>query len=140
MREPRWIRLQEAITIQEMQIAETGGRAGIRDKALLESALARPIHHYLYALRERDAIPKLGAIYASALVRNHPFVDGNKRIGLVLAAVFLEKNGFRLEASQVEAYEMFLGLAAGNIKDKTLIAWFVKNCRPLKRSPGGVRE
>ena len=104
--------------------------------SLLESALARPVQHHSYSGTERS-IPHLAAMYASGIVRNHPFVDGNKRVGLVVAATFLEKNEFTLDASQVDAYHAFMNLASGDLEDSDLLAWFEKNSLPAKRRPSG---
>lgn len=135
MTAPKWVSAREAIVIHALQIAEFGGRAGIRDLNMLESALARPINKYLYAAPKKLSIPHLAAVYAMSLLRNHPFVDGNKRVGLVVSAVFLEKNGFSLNASQVNAYHTFMSLADGSLKEGKLVAWYEKNSQPAKRRP-----
>ena len=73
---------------------------------------------------------KLAAAYASGIIRNHPFVDGNKRTALVVAIAFLERNGITFSASQQEAYFMFYDLAAGRISEDDLTVWFEKNSAP----------
>ncbi|MHA1568713.1 MAG: type II toxin-antitoxin system death-on-curing family toxin [Alphaproteobacteria bacterium] len=111
---------------QEM-IAEHGGMAGIRDEGLLESALARP--RRLIAYGDPDVF-ELATAYASGIVRDHPFVDGNKRTGLMAAYMFLRLNGYRLVASEVEAAVAFQDLAAGEIDEAMLAKWIEANAEP----------
>lgn len=117
----RWIKIDRVTAIHDRQIAEHGGQAGVRDIGLLESALARPQNIKVY---EPDAdISRLAAAYAFGIVRNHPFLDGNKRTGYVVMETFLIKNGFRLEATVVEKYITFLSLAEGNLSEEELAEW-----------------
>ncbi len=97
----KWIRQETASAIHEAQIAEHGGSLGIRDVDLLESALARPRNADSYG-DPRPSIPELGALYAISIIRSHPFIDGNKRVGFVLMELFMELNGYRLDASDEE--------------------------------------
>ena len=124
----RWIRPQEALAIHAEQIAEHGGLDGVRDEGLLESASARPEN--LAAYGEPDAC-NLAAAYAFGLARNHPFADGNKRTAFVVSATFLLLNGHDLTAGEIEVVETFLKLAAGDLDDAQLAAWFHANSRPL---------
>lgn len=93
--DPNWITQDVALAIHEAQLAEHGGTAGVRDLGLLDSALTRPMNARAH---ESSNIPEMAALYAIGIVRNHPFVDGNKRVGLVLLETFLEDNGYVLVA------------------------------------------
>lgn len=126
MKEPIWIRREEALAIHAQQLSLFGGPGGIRDPGLLDSALARPKNMWAY-----DEIPpgmgRLAAAYAFGISSNHPFVDGNKRTALVISFVFLEINGLQMIASQEDAYLTFLKLAAGQLSEEELAAWFDRN-------------
>ncbi|MEA2663309.1 MAG: death on curing protein [Candidatus Eremiobacteraeota bacterium] len=117
-----WIRIDTVLAIHEAQIDEHGGGLGVRDLGLLESALARPRNVEAYAERDDD-VPLLAALHAIALVRNHPFVDGNKRVGLVLLDLFLDLNGYELSASDADCAAVMWCLASGATKDDDFIAW-----------------
>lgn len=102
---------------------------GVRDMGLLESALARPKNIWIYA--ESPPTPtQLAAAYAFGISSNHPFVDGNKRSAMMASFVFLEINGFEVTATQEDAYVTILGLAAGEITEDQLTAWFERNTHP----------
>ncbi len=103
-------------------LREHGGAHGIRDEGLLASALARPQH--VFAYREDASVHELAAAYAFGIARNHPFVDGNKRTAFTTAAVFLRLNGYRLSATETEAADTFLALAAGALEEEALAEWF----------------
>jgi death-on-curing protein len=117
----KWLRDDLALAIHEEQLAEHGGREGVRDSGALGSALARPRN--LAAYGEPDA-SSLAAAYAFGVARNHPFVDGNKRTAWVLARLFLKLNGLRLEFNEAEAVLVMLSLAAGEITESELADWF----------------
>ena len=122
----RYIAKAEALALHAASLAEHGGAPGIRDEGLLESALARPQNLAAYG----DApIHVLAASCAYGLARNHPFVDGNKRCAFLVAAVFLELNGWELTASEADAAMTFLKLAAGELKESELASWFERNSR-----------
>jgi len=106
-------------------IAEHGGRAGVRDDGLLSSALARPRNKRVYGAP--SSIFGLAAAYGYAIVRNHPFVDGNKRVAFSAMYVFLEMNGYLLEASEVEVVDVMLRLAAGKLEEMDLADWLRRN-------------
>lgn len=128
-REPKWLSAAAILAIHERLIAEHGGATGLRDERLLESALASPLNHLAYA----DAdIFGLAAADATALTRNHPFHDGNKRVALTAAGVFLEMNGYRLSASELDAAGAARALAAREIDESAFADW-------LRRSSGKVR-
>ncbi|QTR47674.1 type II toxin-antitoxin system death-on-curing family toxin [Thiothrix litoralis] len=129
MTEPRWVLEDVALAVHQMLLAEHGGSPGIRDKSLLDSALARPRQRLTY---EPDStLFELAASYSFGIAKNHPFIDGNKRVALAVGAVFLELNGFELDAPEPEAVIMFEQLAAGNIAEAELADWFEKSCTPI---------
>ena len=136
-REPEWLLESAVVAIQGMLIAEHGGAPGIRDRGLLESALARPRNLYVYATSP-PSLFELAAAYAHGLIRNHGFVDGNKRIALLAALTFLEIHGFSLEAERPETYRMTLQLAAGEIEEAEFGAWLAERCRPASPAAKGV--
>lgn len=127
MSEPIWMDLVDALAIHEKMIAQHGGSSGIRDQGLLESALARPQHRNHY---ESAALPELAASYATGVVLNHPFVDGNKRTGFLLAAAFLEINGWRFTAEEADAVIQTLALATGALAEAGYAAWLTANSNP----------
>jgi death-on-curing protein len=102
-------------------IADHGGVEGLRDTGLLSSALARPKNRRVYG--RSSSIFDLAAVYGTGIVRNHPFIDGNKRVALMVVYAFLEMNGYRLEAPEVEAVGIMLALAAGEVDEKALSGW-----------------
>jgi len=114
MGEPVWIEHELVFAIHDRQLAEHGGAEGLRDETLLESALARPLNHLLYTGAD---IIDLVAKYTVGIVQNHPFVDGNKRTGFVVGVLFLELNGYRFVASEEDAAQAVLELAAGTIDE-----------------------
>jgi death on curing protein len=116
-----WIELPTVIALHERQLAEHGGAAGIRDAGLLASAIDRPIN--LHAYTEPDAC-SLAASYAFGLVKNHGFIDGNKRTGWIVARLFLEANGFAISVTQKEIVNTVIALAAGELPEDELAAWF----------------
>ena len=125
-----WIEQHDLIAIHGQLLAEHGGASGLRDRGLLDSALARPRQHLAYA---QPDIISLAALYTSAIVRNHPFVDGNKRVGFVAGILFLELNGFDFEASEEDSIRAVLDLAAGTIDENILAEWLRENVTQQKR-------
>lgn len=122
MSDPVWVLPEVVVAVHKMLLAEHGGLSGMRDPDLLDSALARPRQRAVY---ETDAsVFELASSNSFGLVRNHPFVDGNKRIAFTIATVFLELNGFTLNAPEPEAVLMFEQLAAGSIDERILSQWF----------------
>ncbi|MCF7984123.1 MAG: type II toxin-antitoxin system death-on-curing family toxin [Thiohalocapsa sp.] len=121
MKEPEWVMPEVVLAVHQMLVAEHGGLPGIRDQALLDSALARPRQKAAY---ESDAsIFELAAGYSDGLARIHPFMDGNKRIALTIAAVFLELNGLTLNAPEADAVIVYQQLAAGELEEEALAEW-----------------
>jgi death on curing protein len=124
---PLWIEERDALAIHDRLIAVHGGAAGLRDRGLLQSALARPRQHHGYA--GNPEIVAMAALYTAGIVRNHPFVDGNKRIGFVVGILFLELHGFDFKASEEGATQAVLGLAAGTLDEAAYAAWLRANVR-----------
>jgi death-on-curing protein len=127
---PAWIPRSAVLAIHGLLVAEHGGPAGIRDEGLLDSALASPQQHHAYG--ETDLFV-LAAALAHAITRNHPFEDGSKRMSLALAGIFLELNGWRLEAPEAEAAAMTLALATRDIERDAFAAWLRAACAPCRR-------
>jgi death-on-curing protein len=126
--DPIWIEKREAIAIHTRQLAEHGGQDGTRDEGLLESALARPRLKFAYS-DPTPSIASLAAAYAFGIARNHPFFDGNKRTAYVVARLFLLLNGHDLTASKDDRYLSMVRMAAGEMTEEQLIAWFEANSR-----------
>ena len=116
-----WVDAEAAREAHADQIAEHGGGEGVRDARLFESAMARP--NNLAAYESPDAAA-LAASYAFGIAKNHPFVDGNKRTAAVVSETFLNLNGFTLEVSDAQLVAAFLALAAGDLTEDALAAWF----------------
>lgn len=119
-----WLLKRTVVAIHSEQLSEHGGLVGLRDEGLLESALARPQNLVAYG---SPSVGQLAAAYAYGIARNHPFIDGNKRTALVTAVTFVLINGERFEGSEVEATEVMLALAAGQLSEEELAVWFEKN-------------
>lgn len=127
----RWIPEAAVRAMHAELIAEHGGVEGLRDPGLLSSALARTKNRRAYG--KSSSIFDLAAVYGTAMVRNHPFIDGNKRVALMVVYAFLEMNGHRLEAAESEAAGIMLALAAGEIDEKVLSDWLEKHSVPFVR-------
>ncbi len=125
MTDPTWIDAQDALALHERLLSIHGGAEGLRDLALLESALARP--RQLLAYAETSTLVELVAAYTFGLVRDHPFVDGNKRTGFIVGVLFLELNGRAFTATEEEATQAVLALAASNM-DEADYAAFLHRC------------
>jgi death-on-curing protein len=119
--EPRWLTRVVVDAIHNDQLREHGGLPGIRDDNVLESALARPQQKWHYA--DNADVPMLAAAYAFGLVKNHPYRDGNKRIGFLAMATFLAMNGHELEAADAEVVAEFVALADGGVSEEELADW-----------------
>jgi death on curing protein len=116
-----WINIDRVLAIHSRQIAEHGGSDGVRDVGLLESALARPQN--VNAYEPECDIARLAAAYAFGIVKNHPFIDGNKRTGYVAMETFIIKNGHSLTATPADKYLTILKLAEGTLTEDELAAW-----------------
>jgi death on curing protein len=130
MKAPVWVLREAVVAVHEQLVSAFGGSAGIRDAGLLESALARPENLHSYG---RPTTFDLAASYGFGLVKNHPFVDGNKRIGFTVAVMFLELNGYRFNATEADATVRTLALAASDIGEAEYAAWLKANCRRASR-------
>ena len=119
-----WIDKRVLLLLHDESLAEHGGLSGLRDEGLLDSALARPLNLAAY---EKPDVAALAASYALALVKNHAFVDGNKRVGFLAMGLFLYLNGRRLTASQADATVTMLAVAAGEIDEAALARWIRQN-------------
>jgi death-on-curing protein len=120
MAEPEWIGVETALAIHEEQIAEHGGGEGVRDRGLLESALARPRNAWGSGVTDLCA---LAAALGHGIARNHPFVDGNKRTAFVVVETFLILTGAELGASDAESVVAMLDLAAGEMTEDEFADW-----------------
>lgn len=127
MSEPVWIDERDALAIHDQLLVLDGGAPGVRDQGLLESALARPRQIHAYA--DHPDLVDISAAYTAGIVRNHPFVDGNKRTGFILDVLFLELNGYRFTATEEAAAQAVLGLAAGTLKEAVFGAWVRANVK-----------
>lgn len=122
-----WIDERDALALHDHLLALDGGADGVRDEGLLSSALARP--QQIIAYGDRPGVVELAAAYTFAILRNHPFIDGNKRTGFVVGALFLELNGYRLIASEEDATQAVMGLAAGTLDEPAFVAWLRANVK-----------
>src|ERR1043165_3728796 len=114
MKEPLWLTRDDALAAHDMMLSQHGGLEGVRDEGLLESALAKPKNKFAY---KSPSVAEMAASYAAGIVLNHPFLDGNKRTGFLIAATFLELNGFEFFAEETSVVERTLALAAGAISE-----------------------
>jgi death-on-curing protein len=128
----RWVREEVVYAVHDRQLAEHGGLPGVRDEGSLEGALARPRN--LAAYEGPDAAA-LAASYACGIVRNHPFADGNKRTGWVVARLFLADNKFRLQLDPADAVRTMEAVVSGTLSESELAQWFRK--RILSRPKPG---
>ena len=128
MTAPIWIDARDARTLHDRLLALHGGAAGLRDEALLQSALARP--QQIYAYTTSPDIIEMAAAYAAGIIRNHPFVDGNKRTGFVVGILFLELNGYRFSATEDDATQAVVHLAAGTLDETGYAAFLRANTHP----------
>ena len=121
-----WLSRQLVLAVHDEQLAEHGGASGLRDEGLLESALARPLNRAGYG--DPDTA-ELAALYAIAIARNHPFVDGNKRTAFAALFTFLDLNGLTFAPTEVDATLTMLAMAAGEMPDAAVIEWVRDNTR-----------
>jgi death-on-curing protein len=126
-KEPLWIETRDVLAIHDRNLAVHGGLAGIRDRGLLGSALARSRQHYANA--DSPSIIKIAALYTAGIVRNHPFVDGNKRTGFVVGILVLELNGSDFKAGEADATQAVMGLASGTFDEAGYGHWLLHNSR-----------
>jgi len=122
-----WIEARDALLFHAQLLAVHGGAIGVRDESLLESALARPRQRVAYG--EKPDLCELAAIYTAGIIRNHPFVDGNKRIGFLTGILFLEINGTRFTATEADATRAVIELAAGTLSESDYAVFLRDNSR-----------
>jgi len=122
---PKWLRREAILILHGESLADHGGAGGLRDEGLFDSALARPEN--LFAYGDPDLFD-LAAADAAGIVRNHPFIDGNKRAGFLAGAVFLEINGWTLTADEVDATVKTIALAASEITEADYADWLRRSC------------
>lgn len=127
MNEPTWITKEILITVHAELLNRFGGLSGIRDDGLLDSALNRLKH--LFSL-SRPTLFQMASSYAHGVVKNHPFLDGNKRTGFMSAYIFLGVNGWSLEAPEEEAVLETLSLAAGETSEEAYSVWLERTSVP----------
>jgi death on curing protein len=127
VREPVWIDERDAVALHDRLLALEGGAAGLRDEGLLQSAPARP--QQLRAYQAGADVIQMAAAYTAGIVRDHPFIDGNKRTGFVVGVLFLELNGYRFVASEEDAAEAVLSLAAGGLEQEAFAVWMRANVK-----------
>ena len=126
MKEPEWVLRETVFILHEQSLANFGGAAGIRDEGLLDSALGRPQNAFAYG---KPTLFTVAAGYAFGLAKNYPFIDGNKRTGFVTAVLFLELNGLKFRAGEVDATVQTLALAAGELTEAKYANWLKGNSR-----------
>jgi death on curing protein len=126
MKKPEWVLRETVLILHEQSLAQFGGSVGIRDEGLLDSALARPQNAFAYG---KPTLFTVAASYAFGLVKNHPFIDGNKRIAFVTAVLFLELNGLVFQAGEVDAAVRTLALAAGEVSEAEYADWLKGSSR-----------
>lgn len=127
MKEPVWILDEIVQAVHLVLLAEHGGRSGIRDSSLLESALARAKQKFSY--EPKVTFYDIAAAYSFGIAKNHPFIDGNKRTAFTIGALFLEINGLLLEAPEPESALVFENLADGAMGENDLTGWFKDHSR-----------
>lgn len=117
----RWVTRRMVEAMHQESLERFGGSPGIRDEALLESALARPQNIFAYE-PEADLF-RLAAAYCAGIVKNHPFIDGNKRSGILAANAFLRLNGIAFSPDEPLIVTMVAGLAAGEVSEEAVCEW-----------------
>ncbi|MFN7178835.1 type II toxin-antitoxin system death-on-curing family toxin [Hyphomonas sp.] len=125
---PRWLPDWLVFEVHDEQIAEHGGAAGVRDAGLLESALARPLNALAYGVEDIFDLP---ALYAAGVVKNHPSIDGNQRTGFILSELFLNANGWSLDATDDDVIASVLLLASGEWGGSAVCCGLRENSSPL---------
>ena len=132
MKEPHWLPLEVILAMHEALLDRFGGLAGIRDEGLLDSALNRPRHLFLYG---KPSLCELAAAYALGIVKNHPFLDGNKRTGFMAAYTFLRINNHAFHSSEEMVVLQTRALAAGEISESDYAAWLKDVSKARRKKP-----
>lgn len=126
---PVWLRKETVLAMHERLLAEHGGSEGIRDEALLESALGRPENLLIYG---KPSVFDLAAAYACGIIKNHPFVDGNKRTGFMAAFVFLGINQIDFVVDESEVVLQTIAVASGELSEEAYATWLKEHSRVAK--------
>jgi len=129
-KEPAGLTYEQVVAIHSRQLRRFGGAPGLRDEGMLRSALERPRNKWQY---EQVPLHELAAAYAFGLAKNHAFVDGNKRIAFLTAAIFLRKNSVMFAPDQAQATAMMISLAAGEVSEESFARWITDNSKPPKK-------
>ena len=124
--EPLFLSIENIMSIQARMISEFGGMQGVADRGLLESAVAMPTAGFAGEFLH-ESLPAMAAAYLFHISKNHPFFDGNKRVAVVAAEIFLNINGMRLDVPNKELKDLCLGVAAGDISKDETVAFFEKH-------------
>jgi death-on-curing protein len=122
--EPSWFTYEAAIAAHSQQLRRFGGAPGLRDEGLLRSALERPCNKWHY---EGAELPERAAAYAFGLIKNHAFVDGNKRIAFIGMVAFLRMNGIAFKPDQAQSTAIILAVAASEVSEQSLTRWIRDN-------------
>jgi len=130
VKEPTWLRKDVLFAVHERLLAEHGGSSGIRDEGLLESALGRPQNLLAYG---KPTIFDLASAYACGIIKNHPFVDGNKRTGFMSAYLFLGRNGYEFNAEESDVVIKTLSLAAGKMNENDYATWLKEDSKEVRK-------
>jgi len=129
MSEPHWISKKALLLLHEESLAEFGGSRGLRDEGLLDLALMHPQNKYAYESQEQ--IPILAAAYCYGIIKNHAFVDGNKRAAFLSIGLFLFANGWKLTALPIDAIRVIMSVASGDIDEDGLVKWIDEKSVPM---------
>jgi len=122
---PVWVQKTVVLALHDALLSEHGGQRGIRDEGLLDSALARP--KQLLSYGDPDLFG-LATVYVNGILRNHPFIDGNKRTAFMTGYVFLARNGKQLTAQETEATQAVIDLASRKMTEEEFATWLEQNC------------
>lgn len=133
----RWLSEAVVLAIHDEQLAEHGGSCGLRDGGLLSSALARPQNIVAYG---KPSLFDLSAAYAFGIIKNHPFIDGNKRTGFLAAYVFLDINGYELAASEDDVVSVVLRIADGEMEEQDFATWLCEKAIPRAEGSSARRS
>ncbi|HSW30373.1 MAG TPA: type II toxin-antitoxin system death-on-curing family toxin [Longimicrobiales bacterium] len=128
MSDPRCLAFVHILAVHSDQIQAHGGSLGLQDRGLLESALERPRNRFHY--EPTSDLPSLAASYGFGIAKNHPFVDGNKRVAFQAMYLFLGLNGLRIDASEEEVVATILSLASGDLDESRLAVWLRDHITP----------
>ena len=132
MDDPRWLTRQIVDAIHDDQLKQHGGLPGVRDEGAVESALARPKHLQTYG--DNPNVHRLAAAYGVGLARNHGYRDGNKRTAFLAMYVFLQLNGYRVDAEEAVVVDLMKAVAQGNCEEEELTTWLVAHTTAPNRS------